>query len=320
MPDPLGSHLNHELGAPALAERLEGFLDLIQEWRPWTTTKSSPVAAILASFAKGAILQCSDSPNWEVTVASIDRESELDRLYSSPLADFVKIRNDLAGLLKKEGDEEGAAEVASLKKPSVSAWVVNQLGHAAQLELQRLVNAGEAMERAQRQSMSGGDSGGFADARKDEAATISRLRTAAKKILPSASPAILDRVTNTLRAGSATSEGRDLIKKGRLTEDLDPPGFEAFSGLPMATPAAKPPRPTAATKASARIATIQRRKREAEENTRELSAKADDLEEAAAAAEELAKKAANAAAKARKMAESARVELERLAAEQKDLE
>ena len=210
--------------------------------------------------------------------------------------------------------------MAALKKPSVSAWVVNQLRHAAQLELQRLVKAGEAMEQAQRQSLSGGDSEGFADARKDEAATISRLRAAAKKILPSASPAILDRVASTLRAGSATSEGRDLIKKGRLTEDLDPPGFDAFSGVAMVTPAAKPGRQSAATKASARIETLQRRKREAEEKTRALSAKADDLEETAAAAEELAKKASNAAAKARKMADSAGIEVERFAAELKDLE
>ena len=248
-------------------------------------------------------------------MASIDRESELDRLYRAPLADFVKVRNDLAGHLKKEGDEAGAAEVAAIKKPSVSAWIVNQLAHAAQLELARLVKAGEAMEQAQRQSMSGGDSRGFADARGDEAATITRLRAAAKKILPSASPAILDRVANTLRAGSATSDRRDLIKKGRLTEDLDPPGFEAFSGLPMVTPAAKPARQSAATKASARIETLQRRKREAEENTRALSAKADDLEEEAAAAEELAKRASNAAAKARKVADSARIELERFTAE-----
>lgn len=253
-------------------------------------------------------------------MAAIDKDSELDRLYRTPLADFVKIRNDLAGRLRKEGDEEGASEVAALKKPSVSAWVVNQLGQAAELELQRLVKAGEAMEQAQRRSMSGGDSGGFADARKDEAATISRLRTAAKKILPSASPAILDRVANTLRAGSATSEGRDLIKKGRLTEDLDPPGFEAFSGLAVVTPATKPARQSAATKASARIETLRRRKREAEENARALTAKADDLEQEAAAAEELAKKASNAAARARKMADSARTELERFTAELRDLE
>ena len=41
-------------------------------------------------------------------MSSIDKEAELDSLYSLPLADFVKIRNDLAGRLKKEGDEEGA--------------------------------------------------------------------------------------------------------------------------------------------------------------------------------------------------------------------
>ena len=253
-------------------------------------------------------------------MASIDRETELERLYRAPLADFIKIRNHAAGNLKKQGDEGGAAEVAALKKPSVSAWIVNQLAHAAPLELARLVKAGEAMEEAQRQSMSGGDSRGFADARGDEAATMTRLRAAARKVLPSASPAILDRVANTLRAGSATSEGRDLIRKGRLTGDLDPPGFEAFSSLPMVTPAKKPARAAAAAKAFARMETLERRKREAEEKTRALTAVADDLEQEAAATEDLAKKASKAAAKARSMADSAQIELERLAAELKDLE
>ncbi len=209
--------------------------------------------------------------------------------------------------------------MAALKKPSVSAWVVNQLARTAQLELQRLVKAGEAMEEAQRRSISGGASGGFADARGDEAATITRLRTAAKKVLPSASPAMLDRVANTLRAGSATSEGRELIKKGRLTEDLEPPGFEAFSGVTMATPKPKA-RQSAGAKVSARIETLRRRKREAEEKAESLVTKAEDLEHDATAAEELARKASSAAAKARKLADAARQELERLEAELAALE
>jgi hypothetical protein len=210
--------------------------------------------------------------------------------------------------------------VAALKKPSVSAWVVNQLARTAQLELQRLVKAGEAMEEAQRRSISGGASGGFADARGDEAATITRLRTAAKKVLPSASPAILDRVANTLRAGSATSEGRDLIKKGRLTEDLEPPGFEAFSGVTMAIPTKPKARQSAGAKVSARIETLRRRKREAEEKAQSLVTKAEDLEQDAAAAEELARKASSAATKARKLADAAHQEFERLEAELAALE
>ena len=254
-------------------------------------------------------------------MASIDKESELDRLYTAALEDFVKLRNDLAGRLKKEGDEEGAAGVAALKKPSVSAWLVNQVARTAQLEVQRLINAGEAIEQEQRRSISGDASTGFADARGEESAVITRLRTTAKTVLPSVSAATLDRVANTLRAGSATSQGRDLIKKGRLTEDLDPPGFEAFSGLAIAAPtgktqvAAKP-----GSKAAARSETLRRRIGEGVENLKALAAKLDDLEEEAAAAGELARKAEIAAAKARKAVDEASDRLDRLQTELSGLE
>ena len=221
-------------------------------------------------------------------------------------------------IIKKDGDTEAAAEVAALKKPSISAWIVNQLARSAQLELQRLVKAGEEIEQAQRRSISGDVSGGFADARKEEAAAITRLRTAAKKVSPTASAAILDRVANTLRAGSATSEGRERLKRGRLTEDLEPPGFDAFAGVvPITkTPSSK----TAPNKASAKLETLRRRKIDAQETAKSLAAKADDLEEEAETAEEAAKKAARAAVAARKKADAATADAERIGAELAALE
>jgi uncharacterized phage infection (PIP) family protein YhgE len=245
-------------------------------------------------------------------------DSEIDNIYSAPVEDFIKLRNDLAGRLKKDGDLEAAAEVASLKKPSISAWIVNQLARSAQLELQRLVKAGEEIEQAQRRSISGEISGGFADARKEEAAAIGRLRTAAKKVSPKASPAILDRVANTLRAGSATSEGRDLLKRGRLTGDLEAPGFDAFSGaVPVTTSTARRAEPK---KESAKLEKLRRRMDEAQETAETLAGKADDLEAGAEAAEEAARKVAEAAVAARKKADSAKTEVGRIQSELAQLE
>jgi hypothetical protein len=52
-----------------------------------------------------------------------------------------------------------------------------------------------------------------------------------------------DRATQTLRAASLTPEGRELLKQGRLTEELEPPGFEALAGLPGARRQARKPTP-----------------------------------------------------------------------------
>jgi len=251
----------------------------------------------------------------------IDQESELDQIYAAPLEGFVKLRNELAGRLRKEGDDATATRIAALKKPSVSAWVVNQLAKAAELDLHRLIKAGETMEQAQRDAISGEKSGGFADARREEAAAITRLRTAAQNVLPSAAAATLDRIANTLRAGSATSEGRKLIKQGRLTEDLEPPGFDAFSGLGDPVPAKKNTDGKAEnSKASAKIETLRRRKREADENAKTLTTEAEDLEQEARAAEEVAKRASKAAANARKRADEALAQLQRIEAELTGLE
>jgi hypothetical protein len=250
-----------------------------------------------------------------------DEESELDDLYAAPLDQFVKVRNEIAGRLKKDGDEAAAARVAALKKPSVSAWTVNQLARSGSLDLQRLIKAGEALELAQSRAMSGKDSSGFEEARRDEAAAISLLRAAAKQHLKAASPAVLDRIVSTLRAGVATPEGRTLLKQGRLTEDLEPSGFGSFAGLSVpAGPKTPTPRKSASSKQQEKMESLRKRLLKAEGDAQARDAEASDLEEEARAAEGVARKAGKAAETARKKAESAAAEAQRLRAELAELE
>jgi len=251
---------------------------------------------------------------------SIDEESELDDLYAAPLDQFIKLRNDAASRLKKEGNEEAAARVAALKKPSVSAWAVNQLARTGSIDFQRLIKAGEALEQAQSRAISGGDSSGFEAARREESAATNLLRAATKQVLPSASPAILDRVVSTLRAGAATPQGRVLIKQGRLSEDLEPTGFGAFSGISLTeAPTQAGPAADDRTKHKDKVESLRKLKREADEKAKGLEAEARDLEEAARAAESLAKRALRAAEAARKTADAAAEDARSIKAELDDL-
>src|SRR5919198_3502911 len=82
-------------------------------------------------------------------------ESELDDLFGRPLDEFTSARNELARRLKKAGQDDAAARVQALKKPSVPVWAVNQLARRHPDEVQELVAAGERLRTAQQQAFRG---------------------------------------------------------------------------------------------------------------------------------------------------------------------
>jgi hypothetical protein len=182
-----------------------------------------------------------------------------------------------------------------------------------------LIKAGEALEQAQRDAMSG-EAGGFDAARRDEGDAIRRLREAAEELLPSASTAMLDRVAKTLTAAAASSEGRALLKQGRLTEDLEPPGFEALAGLAVLPPARKRAAAPTRRRPTRREETLRRRKEQADEKAELATTEARELERAAREAEDAAKKARRAADAARKRADTAAEQAARIDAELAELQ
>ena len=169
-------------------------------------------------------------------------EDGIDRLYGLPLDEFTRARDELARRVRQEGDAERAAEIKRLRKPSVPAWVVNQLARQRELDMQRLLRAGEQLAGAQVEAIRAQKGDAFVEARRDEQRALEALAASAREILAGAGrgAAALDRVLATLRAGSLTEEGRALLKSGRLSEELEPPGFEAFAGLGIPTPPSRP--------------------------------------------------------------------------------
>jgi len=171
--------------------------------------------------------------------------------------------------------------------------------------------------------MSGKASGGFETARRDEAAAIRLLATAAKVVLTSTSTATLDRIETTLRAAAATQQGREFIRKGRLAEDLEPPGFEALSGLAVPTPTKQPVARSAGAKEKqlqAKLEALRQRRRDADRTAERRDDEATELERAARDADDLARKATRAAVTARKSADDAAAAAERIKAEIAELE
>ena len=75
--------------------------------------------------------------------------SDIDALFKLPLGEFTSARNALVSRLKKAGQQTEAAEAKALAKPSVSAWVVNQLYWRHGYLFGRLFDAGERLRQAQ---------------------------------------------------------------------------------------------------------------------------------------------------------------------------
>jgi hypothetical protein len=234
-----------------------------------------------------------------------DFEGELDRLYQLPLNEFTSARNELVKRLRAEGERERAQEVETLRKPTVAVWLVNQLARERPLDVQRLLKAGESLTKSQAKAAAG-KSSQFPDARRDEHRALEQLAKAASEIAKRAgigSPA-LAKATETLRAASLSAEGRELLRRGRLTEELEPPGFEALKGLESPgkrlTPAKKKA-PRSDDRAEKR-----RAQKEARERVRRLRAEERELVTAARAAAREAERAEAEAGAARSRAADAR--------------
>jgi hypothetical protein len=169
---------------------------------------------------------------------------ETDQLYGLPLDRFVPERAALAKELRAAGDRAGASEVAAMRKPSIAAWAVNQLVRTQSRAVKELFAAGDALSGAQENLIAGrGDARSLRDANARERSAVDALLALARGLLTGEghelSPAILDRVSDTLHAAALDDGARDAIRDGRLERELQHVGLGALATVSApATPAA----------------------------------------------------------------------------------
>jgi hypothetical protein len=157
---------------------------------------------------------------------------DVDALFTLPLAEFTAARNALVAHLKKTGRQAEAHEAKALAKPSVSAWVVNQLYWRHRESFDRLIEAGDRLRRAQASQMTSDTAREHIVARREAVRALAQI---APEILREgdhgAARDLLRRVTSTLEALSSYGSSPDAPVPGRLTDDLEPPGFQAAAEL-----------------------------------------------------------------------------------------
>lgn len=205
---------------------------------------------------------------------------DVDDLFKLPLAEFIDARNALAKRLKQSGRADDANLVKTLVKPSISAWTVNQLYWNHRSAFERLLAAGQRFHKAQTSGAAGklADLRGSLDARREALTHLSEL---AESLLSEAghNPSLetIRRITTTLEAVSARASPVDGPNLGRLSQDVDPPGFELLAAFipaggakSSAAPARTSQKPDTATANSQQKAARDREEKRRLEQTRQV--------------------------------------------------
>ena len=158
-------------------------------------------------------------------------KNSADELFKLPISEFIAARKSLATRLKQEGRADEADRVKTLPKPSLSVWTANQLYWQHREEFDRLIAAGQRFRKAQ----TSGKVTEMRAALDARTAALSDLSNLATELLSdaghNASLDTLRRLTSTLEAISAYEVLPDGAASGRLTEDIDAPGFESLAGF-----------------------------------------------------------------------------------------
>ena len=249
-------------------------------------------------------------------------KDSIDRLYGLPLDEFTPARDAAAKEWRAEKDREGAETLKRLRKPNLVAWSLNRVRRADADTVEELIAAGERLQEAQRQLVSGGERGLLRDASADERRLVGRVADLATAELAAAGHAadtgMQSKLFATLHAAAANAEVRALLAEGRLVRDheLSDLGLGDGDALLAAAPA-----PTPRSQEGARAPTPKPQKRQSPQSAasgradgRKVRAVADRLERARARCAEQVQRAGHARARAQE-AKHAADEAERAAGE-----
>jgi hypothetical protein len=156
-----------------------------------------------------------------------------DDLYTLDPSEFTAARDRLAAELKKAGERDGAAEVKALRRPTVTAWALNQLARRHGDEVRLLLAASAEVARAQVEVSAGGETSAFRRLTKERRELVHRLAAAGTAVLDEREAGSgggrRDALVTALEAASMDEEGGEALLAGRLTTEPQPAaGFGGF--------------------------------------------------------------------------------------------
>lgn len=167
----------------------------------------------------------------------MDLDEVADRLYALPPAEFTAARAAEAGAAKDAGDVRLARDIGTLRKPTVSAWAVNQASREHAAELEELLRLGEDLRAAWQAH----DADALAELTKRRAKVTGKLSKLVRAGLSASAAAEVDQ---TLDAATVDAEAAEQVRQGRLAKPLSYSGF-APAPIPRERPAKAKAEPSA---------------------------------------------------------------------------
>jgi hypothetical protein len=154
-------------------------------------------------------------------------------LYSADPDEFVGRRGDLAARARAAGETAAAKQIAALRKPTQSAWVVNQLARSAPGDVAELARLGGQLREAQL-STDGEAIRELSQRRRQLVdGLVRQALTASRQRSPSA--ALRDEVAATLSAAVADPQVADKLMAGTLERAVRREGFGLAGVLTLVT-------------------------------------------------------------------------------------
>lgn len=154
-----------------------------------------------------------------------DLDAAVDALYTRPLDEFVAARDAAVRQAAEAGDRLGAARIKRLPKPSVAAWVINNVARDHPEEVAALADLGDEL-RAATADRDRGRVRALDHLRRERVEGLVRaVRDAGEVGGRTVSSAVLDRLTETLTAAVMDPDAAAVVRAGRLTRALQHVGF-----------------------------------------------------------------------------------------------
>jgi hypothetical protein len=137
----------------------------------------------------------------------MDVDTVLDELFAAPREEFTALRDTRVKQARTEGDTELVGQLKRLRKPTVAAWLVNQVSRAHPEDVERLAKVGDAL-RAAHHALAG-----------DQLRDLSRERNELIHVLTGHARAIAG------EAGQALGDRRGDSRRGRPVGACRPTEF-----------------------------------------------------------------------------------------------